>query len=370
MLLTSDLKFNFPQELVSKNARPRGQSRIFHISRGSDDCEELQWPRFLAFFQKGDTLILNDTKVLWARLIIQKESGKEGEIFFLKTSGESLNQWEVLAKNLNMKAGRKIELPGGIKALVKEKGRISKIQVTSEEFTNEKLKNYFLAHGEVPLPPYITSLRSGDSSNTSNDRERYQTIWAKYWGSVAAPTAGLHFTEDHLRGLRSRGVKVEFVTLHVGAGTFLPVDTQNLNDFKIHSEFAAVGPEVCSAIRESQGMGKKVWACGTTALRALESAVQTSGTAGTRLPLVAPFAGETKLFITPGYKFEVVNGLLTNFHQPESTLLALVSAFATETPPSNSKGELKAVQKILRAYEIAIEKKFRLFSYGDLTVIS
>jgi S-adenosylmethionine:tRNA ribosyltransferase-isomerase len=202
------------------------------------------------------------------------------------------------------------------------------------------------------------------------DRKRYQTVWAKNLGSVAAPTAGLHFGEEHLKFFRNQGVKVVTVTLHVGAGTFLPIQTENLKDFEIHSEVMEVGESVCDAILKTQAAGKKVWACGTTSLRALETATIASSKGSGRLPMISPFLGETQLFIRPGYRFLVVDGLLTNFHQPKSSLLSLVATFATRHPANSFQEEKKSVEKLLMAYQYAIEKKFRLFSYGDLTVIS
>jgi S-adenosylmethionine:tRNA ribosyltransferase-isomerase len=369
MLLTADLDFNYPDNLVATEALPRGKSRIWHISRDSNKFEEIGWERFLAHFKKGDTLVLNDSRVLWARLKIKKISGAAAEVFFLKTLDGNPNRWEVLSRGLNLKLGGEIDLPGDVKARVLVSGRVSQIEITSKRFGPEDLKNYFTAWGDVPLPPYIMSLRPGKESLIS-DKERYQTVWAQNWGSVAAPTAGLHFTEEHLAKLRQSGVKVVFVTLHVGAGTFMPVDTEKLDDFNIHSEFAVVGDQACAAILETQAAGKRVWACGTTALRAVESAIWATGQARTNLPLIRPFAGETNLFIKPGYKFLAVDGLLTNFHQPRSSLLALVAAFATRMPPVGTQQERAAVEKILEAYRQAIQKKFRLFSYGDLTVIS
>lgn len=366
MLLTSDLQFEYPEGLVALEAKPRGTSRILKISRVQSQFSEISWDNLLATFKAGDTLVLNDSQVLWARLPTKKPTGKNGEIFFLRTLSNS-KHWEVLSRALSLKEGSEIILPGDVRAIVTKTGRISEIQLQSEI----DLKKYFEQCGEVPLPPYITSLREAQKKKSdANDRERYQNVWAKEWGSVAAPTAGLHFSQEHLQILKKQGVKVVYVTLHVGAGTFLPIETERLADFEIHAEVVKVTAETCEAIRETQAAGKKVWACGTTAMRAIESAVWASGTAETRLPLIAPFFGETRLFITPGYKFRVVDGLLTNFHQPRSSLLALAAAFATWEPAHTEVEEKRAVQKIMDAYKFAIEKKFRLFSYGDLTVIS
>ncbi|MDZ4676871.1 MAG: tRNA preQ1(34) S-adenosylmethionine ribosyltransferase-isomerase QueA [Oligoflexia bacterium] len=372
MLLTADLQFEYPENLVATSALARGKSRILHISRDRDQVEEINWSRFLAMFKKGDTLVLNDSKVLWARLIIEKQTGSLGEIFFLKTLANQ-KHWEILSKGMNLKVGKTIDLPGDLKAKVLKTGRISEIEIEQ----SVDLAQYFLKHGNVPLPPYIIQARENQVceniklvDQAAEDKTRYQNVWAQNLGSVAAPTAGLHFGDEHLKYLRESGVKIVYVTLHVGAGTFLPIETEKLSDFQIHPEIAIIEPLTCEAVRRTQATGKKVWACGTTATRALESAVWASGTGGTNIPMIVPFVGETRLFISPGYKFQVVDAMLTNFHQPQSSLLALVSAFGTRMIPEGRAQELKTLQKILNAYKFAIDKKFRLFSYGDLTVLS
>jgi S-adenosylmethionine:tRNA ribosyltransferase-isomerase len=372
MLLTADLHFDYPDELVALVAKSRGTSRILKIPRQGSDFKEITWQNLLSTFKSGDTLVLNDSQVLWARLPATKSTGKKGEIFFLRKL-TSNTHWEVLSRALNLTVGSKISLPGGLEAEVLKSGRICEITLSREVV----LKDYFLKYGEVPLPPYIISLREkfGDHKKSTalsekvSDQERYQNVWAREWGSVAAPTAGLHFSNDHLDSLRKLGVKICYVTLHVGAGTFLPIETKTLKEFQIHAEVVNVSTQTCAAIRQTQAQGKKVWACGTTAARALESAVWASGTAESKLPMIVPFFGETRLYITPGYKFRVVDALLTNFHQPQSSLLALVAAFSTFEPARSVNEESLAVAKILSAYDFGIQKKFRLFSYGDLTVM-
>ncbi len=363
MLQTSDFDFEYPDELVAKTAKPRGESRILSISRDKDKFEELSWQKFSFLFEKGDVLVLNDSRVIWARLKISKASGSEGEVFFLKAHGD---QWEVLSKGLNLNVGKEILLPGSLPARVIRVGRTSDIKILK----SVDLKSYFEKHGHVPLPPYITNLRDPKVDYEIQDRSRYQNIWATHLGSVAAPTAGLHLTEEFLRELKERGVNVAYVTLHVGAGTFLPITTEKLDEFEIHSEFMEVGEETCQIILKAQAGGKKIWACGTTCLRALETAVIASPKNTGRLPLISPFLGETQLFIQPGYRFLVVDGLLTNFHQPRSSLLVLAATFATRQVATTETESKRSIQKIIRAYQWAIEKKFRLFSYGDLTVIS
>ena len=365
MLLTADLDFKYPNELVAIAAKSRGASRILKIPRNSDTFQEVSWNNLLGTFKAGDTLVLNDSQVLWARLPASKSSGKKGEIFFLRNLSSD-SHWEVLSRSLGLSVGAEVLLPGDLKALVLKTGRICEIQILGDV----NLKEYFEKFGEVPLPPYILALR-GEKTSVSDkeDRIRYQNEWAREWGSVAAPTAGLHFSMEHLKTLEAQGVRIRYITLHVGAGTFLPIETELLSDFQIHAEVVRVGQETCDSIRKSQASGKRVWACGTTVLRALESAVWASGTAETNLPMIVPFFGETRLFIAPGYKFKIVNGLLTNFHQPQSSLLALAAAFATEELPRTEADQKRTLKKLLDAYQFAIQKRFRLFSYGDLTVM-
>ncbi|MCC6278430.1 MAG: tRNA preQ1(34) S-adenosylmethionine ribosyltransferase-isomerase QueA [Oligoflexia bacterium] len=362
MLETSDLEFEYPDELVALSPVSKGTSRILLVSRDRPVYEEINWSRFLSLFKSGDTLVLNETRVLPARLIVNRPSGKKGEVFFLSQTDNG-HVWQVLTKNMNLKAGKVIELPGQIKAEVMTPGRITTIRFTSPVDTIGYLNEF----GEVPLPPYITELRGTDKSR-SEDKESYQTSWAKSWGSVAAPTAGLHFTKAHLDELEKAGVNIRFITLHVGAGTFMPLDEGKLKELELHSEVVEVGLETCQSILKTQAAGKCVWACGTTVARALESAVWGSGTGGTNIPMIAPFRGETKLFIHPGYKFQVVEALLTNFHQPRSSLLALVAAFGSRVIPASTQDARSSVEKVKQVYKYAIEKKFRLFSYGDLTV--
>ena len=367
MLQTAELDFSYPDELVALKPKERGTSRILFIPRDSNQFRELNWMNLLAFFKKGDTLVLNDTEVLWARLVIPKAQGKSGEIFFLKTM-DSQQHWQVLSRALNLKEKKVIELPGGIKATVLKAGRVSELKI----HTVFDLKKYFAEFGHVPLPPYIENLRSSvkdEDFAVEQDKNRYQTAWAKNWGSVAAPTASLHFSQAHLDQIKKQGVKIAWTTLHVGAGTFMPIETETLEAFQIHSEVVNVPPQTCHMIRESQATGKKIWACGTTVLRALETAVWATGTAETNMPLIAPFYGETSLYIHPGSRFAVVDGLLTNFHQPKSSLLALAATFSIIGEAQTISDKRARVKKILDAYQFAIAKKFRLFSYGDLTVL-
>lgn len=372
MLQVDDLNYEYPESLVATQALPRGQSRILKISRDKNEFSELAWPAFLDLFKPGDCLVFNNSKVLWARLLIRKASGQFGEILFLGHERTDPGYWEVMTRSLNIKEGKPLDLPGDWKAEVLKADRVSHIKIIEpKKVTKTDLQVYFEKWGHVPLPPYIETLRSNEAkaASAAHDKARYQNVWAKEWGSVAAPTAGLHFDESHIAALTQKGVNIAYVTLHVGAGTFLPLSTGELEDQRIHSEYMEVSQQTCEIVKKSQAGGHRIWACGTTALRALETAVLASGTVGARLPLIAPFIGETSLFITPGYKFLVVDGLLTNFHQPQSSLLALAATFATREPSQTQSDDRRCVSKILEAYKFAIDREFRLFSYGDLTVI-
>lgn len=327
---TSDLDFQFPSELIA--TQPRRPSRVA-FAVGSAPAVELSVEELLAKFEPGDVLVLNESKVIPARVF----SG-DTEILFLQ-SGDRL-KWQVLFAAREYKTGDEISLPGGVNATLIEKG-LPQIVAVSREL-DEK---YFLEFGEVALPPYIQQAR-GERHNRREDADWYQTAWAKNFGSVAAPTASLHFTSAHLESLRARGVKVAMVTLHVGAGTFLPVRGENLSDHTMHSEVAEVPAATVQAVADAN----RVWALGTTVTRTLESMAvglldkQADGS----------FQGSTKLFIYPPYEFKVVDVLLTNFHQPRSTLLGLVAAFA-------------GLENVKTVYQWAIERRFRLFSYGDLS---
>lgn len=368
MLKTSDLDFPYPSELVALTPKPRGESRILKINRENSLFEEITWPDLSLLFNKGDVLVLNDSQVLKARLLVKKPSGKPGEVMFLAADRSNPNFWEVMTGGLNPRDGKEINLPGDLKIKILSSGKICRAQVIGTEFKSfGELAQYFQTYGQVPLPPYIHQLRS--QKQNPEDESRYQTLWAKIWGSVAAPTAGLHFDKKFLQRLEEKGVQIAYVTLHVGAGTFLPLEDTDFSKIELHSEFVEVGKDCCQKILTSKAKGKKTWACGTTVVRSLETAMAASKSPG-HLPLIEPFIGETKLFIEPGYQFRVVDSMLTNFHQPKSSLLALVSAFASTKIPFSRAEKLEVVDKIKRAYAFAIERKFRLFSYGDLTVIT
>jgi len=386
----SELQFSYPENLVAIS--PSRPSRVMWV-QSPDQFSEITMAELLERIPAGDVLVINDTKVLPRRIFAQDE------ILFLNPikNENSISTWEVLFPSKRWKIGESQELivggkPTGVSMTLKQKGRPQIVELTPE--VNEE---FFYKWGELPLPPYIQKAReqSGKENNASDtisgsgsdmaavassrhtvseDQSWYQTCWAEKAGSLAAPTASLHFSVSDLQKLKDKGVQVLKITLHVGLGTFLPVTTDDLNDHPMHSEWVEIPASVWQALLNAKNNGHHVWAMGTTVARSLESAAL--GKIKSRAHLlqnsmlnnspassdnlnddldVESLIGETNLLIQPGYQWQVVDRLLTNFHQPESTLLALVAAFS----------DLKTVKSV---YQCAIEKHFRLFSYGDLSV--
>lgn len=354
-----ELDFSYPEANVATERA--GTSRVMLV-RGETFSE---LPNGLSdlieSFESGDLLVINNTKVLARRVFA--ESGLE-ILFLTDLKGET--EWSVLCPATRWKNGTKQSLPGGVELELIARGRPQTVRA-SRPLTDE----YFEAHGDLPLPPYIQKARD-ERRNRSQDKTAYQTAWAEKPGSLAAPTASLHFTNNDLDQLRSRGVRIEHVTLHVGLGTFLPVTADHLEEHVMHAEFAEIPMATWEAILSTKAHGKNVWALGTTVTRTLESAAagllekaatdvvcehvidDSRTTTGLSQGELLAFFGETKLFIQPGFHFKIVDRLLTNFHQPRSTLIALVAAFA-------------GLDVVKKAYAYAIEKDFRLFSYGDLS---
>ena len=326
--LLTELLYDYPEHLVATS--PQKPPRVAFIENGN--FQEISFSQLLSQIPKGDVLVLNDTQVLKRRVFAGNL-----EILFLKASPD-LTEWEVLFPSRDLKVGSVVELPLGKSFTLIAKGRPQKIK-TSEPL----LETYFEAVAELPLPPYIQKAR-GERHNILNDTSWYQTAWAANPGSLAAPTASLHFTKENLEELKSRGVQIETLTLHVGLGTFLPVTEEIIQSGVLHKEFVEIPATTRQRILAAKNAGKKIWALGTTVTRSLESAAKNEAE-----------VFETDLFITPGYEFKIVDRLMTNFHQPGSSLLSLVMAFA-------GKEEVKA------AYKQAIEKEFKLFSYGDFSV--
>lgn len=332
-----DFYFDLPQELIAQYPLPnRSDSRLLTYSRELKEYGHHQFREIADLLQPGDLLVMNDSKVIPARLYGNKISGGKVELLVERITGE----YTFLA---HIKASKALQA-GGIIQLQQDQqleilGREDDLFICKSSVDALQLLENL---GHIPLPPYITR------QDEVLDEDRYQTVYAKYAGSVAAPTAGLHFDDAVLDSLGSRGVNIAYATLHVGAGTFRPVRCDNIIEHKMHTEYFMVSTELCAAVKQTKADGKRVIAVGTTALRTLESAARSGE--------LLPGSGETDIFIYPGYKFKVCDGLMTNFHLPESTLLMLVSAFIGH-------------KEAMALYQEAIAKKYRFFSYGDTSLL-
>ncbi len=333
---TSDFDYDLPEERIAVRPLPgRQDSRLLVLDRESGTLTHRKFLELPGLLGPGDLLVLNDTRVLPARLYGKKPSGAEIEVLLEEKTGE--RTWKCIARgpkqNLVVDFGR-----GLTGTLAKSGGDTWQI-----EFSDDVL-SFLDSLGHMPLPPYIK--RRADEG----DKETYQTVYAEREGAIAAPTAGLHFTEALLSEIERKGVGVARVTLHVGAGTFLPVKSEKIEEHRIHSEWREVSPETADMVNDTRSRGGRVVAVGTTVLRSLESAAGEDGT-------VAPVSGRTDLFVYPGYKFRVTDALVTNFHMPRSTLLMLVSAFAGR-------------ELILKSYAAALGNGYRFLSYGDAMFIT
>ena len=336
---TTDFDFYLPDELIAQfPAKERSASRLLRLDGHSGELQDTQFAELCEFVESGDLLIFNNTQVIKARLAGQKSTGGAIEALLERV----IDDHHVLAHiraSKSPKPGSRLIFADAFEAEVESRQEdLFLLKIDSSRPILDLLDEY----GALPLPPYIT--HTADET----DDERYQTVYAKIPGAVAAPTAGLHFDEAMLKRLQDKGVHVAYVTLHVGAGTFQPVRVDNIHEHKMHFELYSVPEETVNLIQATKAAGKKVTAVGTTALRALESAAQSGE--------IKAGKGDTNIFITPGYQFKVVERLLTNFHLPKSTLMMLVSAFAGS-------------DNIKHAYQHAIEEKYRFFSYGDAMLI-
>ena len=348
-MLRTDFAYDLPPELIAQAPPPeRSGGRMLVLDRGTAAFVDRRIRDLPDFLAPGDLLVLNDTRVVAARVFGAKPSGGRVELLLERPVGdqEALVQ---LRASKPIRHGLEISTPGGGVHVLSKEDDLWRVRLPAPAL------DFFDRWGQVPLPPYI------QRPAEEQDQQRYQTIFARERGAVAAPTASLHFDEPLLTELRARQVGLAFVTLHVGAGTFQPVRADDLESHIMHSERAAVGAATCEAIMRAHSAGRRVIAAGTTVVRALESAAasadanaESSGAAALRM---VPWSGETRLFIKPGFRFRVVDALLTNFHLPESTLLMLVCAFAGREP-------------VLRAYRHAVEERYRFFSYGDAMLIT
>ena len=334
--------FELPESLIAVHpVSPRDSARMLVVKDSISDSVVSALPKFL---NAGDVMVFNDTKVIPARLFGQRGDAKI-ELLLHKDKGASL--WQCFAKPAKkLKAGDTLTIAGDFSAQVVEKLPSGEVMLQFN-CSGAAFYEQLLAHGHMPLPPYIEKQRAhGDEAADSTS---YQTVYAKHEGSVAAPTAGLHFTDSLLKAIDDIGVQRVHVTLHVGGGTFLPVKSENTEDHVMHSEYAVVNQETADAVNRARGAGGRVIAVGTTSLRTLESAGDDNG-------ILHPFAQETSIFITPGYRFKMVDMLMTNFHLPCSTLFMLVSAFA-------------GLEQMRAAYAHAIAQQYRFYSYGDSSLL-
>lgn len=342
VLKTSDFYFDLPEELIAQDPlEDRSSSRLLMLDKNTGKVRHESFKKIGDYLEAGDCLVLNNTKVLPARLLgIKEDTGAAVEVLLLKR--READVWETLVKpGKKMKPGARLAFGGGVlKAevldVVEEGNRL--VRFTYPGIFEEVLDGL----GEMPLPPYIT--------HKLKDKNRYQTVYAKYDGSAAAPTAGLHFTQELLSQIEQKGIRLAYVTLHVGLGTFRPVKTDNILEHHMHSEYYQITDQAAKTINETKKSGRRVICVGTTSCRTIESAADENG-------MLEACCGDTEIFIYPGYKFKVLDGLITNFHLPESTLVMLVSALAGR-------------ENVLAAYQKAIEERYRFFSFGDAMFIS
>ncbi|MCW8974501.1 MAG: tRNA preQ1(34) S-adenosylmethionine ribosyltransferase-isomerase QueA [Sedimenticola sp.] len=335
---TSDFHYELPDELIAQfPTRNRQDSRLLHLPAGVQEAVDRQFTDLPSLLNPGDLLVFNDTRVMRARLYGRKESGGRVELLIERVLEPERGLAHIKASK-SPKPGNLILLDGG--GVLEVLGREDDLFLVAA--VELDLPSLMAQSGHIPLPPYI------ERDDEALDVERYQTVYSRREGAVAAPTAGLHFDQAMLTRLDDLGVEQAHVTLHVGAGTFRPVRVDRLEEHVMHSEYVEVSEAVCEQVRATRARGGRVIAVGTTSVRSLESASQEGE--------INPFYGDTRLFITPGYKFRSVDAMVTNFHLPESTLLMLVSAFL-------------GYERIMAAYRHAVEQRYRFFSYGDAMLL-
>jgi len=337
----SDFNYELPKELIAQHPYDkRDEARLMVLDRKTQSIEHKLFKDIIDYLNPGDCLVINNTKVIPARLYGKKDTGAHVEVLLLKRIEGDI--WEAMVRPGNkLRPGAKVEFGDGIlKATILEvlEGGNRKVEFEYDGIFNEILDKV----GMMPLPPYITEA-------SREDNEKYQTVYAKYEGSAAAPTAGLHFTEELLDKIKAKGIKVANVTLHVGIGTFRPVKVEKVEDHEMHSEHYYIKKEDADIINEAKKSGHKIIAVGTTSCRVLESASDENG-------FVKEIESDTSIFIYPGYKFKCIDNLITNFHLPESTLIMLVSSLASR-------------EFILKAYNEAVKEKYKFFSFGDAMYI-
>ena len=343
---TQDFYFDLPEDLIAQHpSGVRGQDKLMKLGRADGTVEDHMMDDLPDLIEPNTLMIFNNSRVRRARVYGTKEStGREIEFMFLNQIDKECRVWNVMVKNAKkQKPGMTYRFPdGSIGEIIEVEGNKG-TEFRALQFNFVIDEAWFEKNGHIPLPPYIRR------EDTEEDSERYQNVYSREIGSAACPTAGLHFTPEMLERLKAKGIEMEFVTLHVGLGTFLPVREDNIEDHKMHTEYYTVTQEVADKINKAKKEGRPILAVGTTSVRTLESASEDDGT-------VIPGTRGTHIFMYPGYKFKVVDQMFTNFHTPESTLIMLVSAFAGK-------------ENIMNAYKQAVEKRYRFFSYGDCMLI-
>ncbi|XKF14992.1 tRNA preQ1(34) S-adenosylmethionine ribosyltransferase-isomerase QueA [Halomonas sp. BLK-85] len=339
----ADFFYELPEELIARYpSEQRSDCRLLHVDAQNGHLAHRRFTDLLDILEPGDLLVFNDTRVIPARLHGQKASGGKVEML-LERPLDAYRGLAHLRSSKSPKPGTELIFEGDIPAVVEgRRDALFELRFLGETPMIALLEE----HGHMPLPPYI------DREDELSDRERYQTVYARRDGAVAAPTAGLHFDQPLLDALAEKGIQSAFVTLHVGAGTFQPVRVEDIREHPMHSEWVDVSEATCQQVRDAQTAGKRVIAVGTTSVRCLESAC-----AQTADGSIAPLTGDTDIFIYPGYQWHCVDALITNFHLPESTLMMLVSAFA-------------GYDTIMRAYRVAVEERYAFFSYGDAMLLT
>ncbi len=340
-LYKKDFYYDLPEELIAQDPlKVRSDSRLMLLDKETGETSHHVFSEIINYLEPGDCLVCNDTKVIPARLLgVKKDTGAAVEILLLTRKDGDV--WECLVRpGKKLRPGAKVEFGEGIMEaevldVIEDGNRL--VKFSYEGIFEERLDEL----GEMPLPPYIT--------HKLQDKDRYQTVYAKHEGSAAAPTAGLHFTKELLQQIREKGVDIAYVTLHVGLGTFRPVKEENVLDHQMHSEYYVITKEAADLINKAKESGHRVICVGTTSTRTIESAADDNGH-------IEPCSGNTQIFIYPGYRFKVLDALITNFHLPESTLIMLVSALAGR-------------EHVLSAYEEAVKERYRFFSFGDAMFI-
>lgn len=358
----SDFNYELPEELIAQDPlEKRDNSRLMVIHRSTGEIEHKRFHDVIQYLNAGDCLVINDTKVIPARLMgVKEETGAAIEVLLLKPAsseqeqgknitGKNIRTWECLVRpGKKMKPGARVSfgdgiLKGEVISVVEEGNRI--IRFEYDGIWEEVLDQL----GEMPLPPYIT--------HKLQDKDRYQTVYAAHSGSAAAPTAGLHFTKELLKEIEDKGIKIARLTLHVGLGTFRPVKVEKIEDHHMHTEYYELSQEAADIINETRKNGGRVISVGTTSTRTLETVGTAQGLHKTgNIKMLEPASGWTNIFIYPGYEFKIVDSLITNFHLPESTLIMLVSAFYNR-------------DDVIRAYEEAVKERYRFFSFGDSMIL-